>query len=428
MSIDDLKTARALIDKHINEVAPPTQTGKRTDRKVEVIKPLAVAPVMVDPAFGSTIRRVTSGATDGPSWRTQSSGYGWSADSKKFVVLGSGGNAIEWRWNGIGHAPEMIGPLSMFGTEVSYSREYPGVVYGGAYEGDVAVVRRYSSPATGFSTIMNVRQLVPTVDMGGRTYIRGIQEAAGKVVALFGGTGQDKDRYVYIGDTLTGKPLMPMLNAPARLGCFLHAITLDLSGRYLILGPTDEDIKVRKHPMNYVWDLDTDTIVRMDTQAGGHGLIGSGFTVNNPDDADGMEYVMRDLRTPNTVNQLISPFPTPKAPFMASHMSYAKGANIMASGTYRYNEGIKGQWREWDNEIIDVGIDGTVRRWCHHRSQISILTPNNPISPWDFQYWSTPKLCISPDGKGVIFTSDWGRGLGTNNEGPRQDVFLVESL
>lgn len=431
MGIEDLKQAQSLIAKYLAEMAPATPGGKRTDRRIEPIQTLPTASVMQDPAFGSTIRRVTSGPTGGPSWRTQSSSYGWSADSKRFVVIGSGGGVMEYSWGGKDAAPTLIGSLSMFGTEVCYDREVPGIIYGGAYESDVAVVRRFD-PAKGFATIANVRKLVPTVDFGGRTFIRGVQEAAGRVVALFGGTGQDKDRYVYIGDALTGQPIVPVLDSGSRLGCFLHAIGIDLSGRYLVLGPTSEDVRVRHHPLNYVWDLQADSIVRMDTQAGGHGLIGSGFTVNNPDDADGMEYVMRQLASPNAVRELITTYPTPRAFSMASHLTYAKGAGTMASATYRYNEGIKAPWREWDNEIIDINPDtGVVRRWCHHRSEVSILTPNNPSAPtpapYDFQYWSTPKPCISPDGQGIIFTSDWGRSLGTNGEGPRQDVFLVQA-
>lgn len=415
MSIEDLKAAQALIAKDMAERSAPK--GKRTDRLVEVVKPLPIAPVMVDPVFGSTIRRITAEPNGGPSWRTQSSGNSWSSDSKQFVVINSGGGVMLYDWSA--ETAIAVGPLTGFGTEVTFDRDTPNVLYGGGYRNDEAIIRRAktTSPNVGASDIIGVRQLVPDVDKAGRTYLRGLSVAAGKLSFIFGGQSQDLDRYAYVSPLSSLQGLL--MDAVTRLGCHLHASVLDLSGRYVVLGPTSKDMEAG-HPPNYVWDTQTDTITPMRKNAGGHGAIGSGFSVNNPDDADAMQYLRRNLSTPDVVTEIIAPYPKPPAFLMASHMNYCQARNSVVSATYRYSDGVNAPRREWDDELIEVAMTGVVTRYAHHRSIVS-------TDGKAFDYWATPKPAVSPDGSAVLFTSNWDRSLGTNSEGARQDVFLLQT-
>ena len=79
-----------------------------------------------------------------------------------------------------------------------------------------------------------------------------------------------------------------------------------------------------------------------------------------------------------------------------------------------------------DDEIIAIdttnGAGGTVWRFAHHRSAIG--SDSNAAQPY---FWYEPIANISPDGKWVIFTSNWEKTLGADSsEGTaRQDVFVV---
>lgn len=417
MSREDLLLARDLINKHLLETAPTPILGLRTDRRVENVLPLPVAPTMTDPVFGTTIRRAT-GLTapttdDRKSYRTPSSGYCWSSDSKYFTIIDTNGSI--WL---VDRSTFTKKQLTGFATEACFSREDPDVIYGGSYIGELGVLNQYSIASGLYKQVLKLRDLVPNLDVGGRTYMRGINAASGKLTILFGGTGQDSDHYVFCGapDAFT------LFESHSRLKCNLHAIALDLTGRYVVLGPTVVDINgPNKLAMNVVWDTQTDTLTPMTVSAGGHGAIGYGVSVNNPDDADGMQYLFRNLASPNTPREIISPYPKPPAFQMASHMSWNKKRDDLVTATYRYSTGVNSPRREWDDEILEVHLDGTVERLCHHRS---IVTPTDNVNSFD--YWATPKPCVSPDGSSVIFTSNWNRSLGTDSEGFRQDVFLVQ--
>ena len=95
------------------------------------------------------------------------------------------------------------------------------------------------------------------------------------------------------------------------------------------------------------------------------------------------------------------------------------------SSTYRYGNNTA-PWRAWDDEIIAIDTNGTggpVWRFAHHRSNVG--SDGNPAQPY---FWYEPIANISPDGKWVLFTSNWEKTLGTDSleATARQDVFLVQ--
>lgn len=71
------------------------------------------------------------------------------------------------------------------------------------------------------------------------------------------------------------------------------------------------------------------------------------------------------------------------------------------------------------NEIFQVSTDGlqSVRRLAHHHTDfLSDYAANGGGNA----YWSSPKSCISKDGKWIVFTSNWGSTT-------RKDVFVLKN-
>jgi hypothetical protein len=98
------------------------------------------------------------------------------------------------------------------------------------------------------------------------------------------------------------------------------------------------------------------------------------------------------------------------------------------SATYRYGDNTT-PWRAWDDEVIAIetgapaGTGATVWRFAHHRSNVASDT--NPLGLW---FWYTPRPNVSPDGRWVLFTSNWEKTLGSDPKDKtfRQDVFIVQ--
>ena len=281
---------------------------------------------------------------------------------------------------------------------------------------------------------------MPNVDANGRTYLRGVETGVTAGVEymsfIFGGTSQDLDHYAVwfpvnnpasrklvdtLASTINGSPT----NIP--LGFHAHAVATDQSGRYVVIGATVGYIAAGKAP-NYVWDTQTDTFTPMTLHAGGHGAMGFGVNVNQPDDSDSTDFTFRTLAVLNTMRLLVQPFPSPPDFSVSSHVSWSNAQPTqlvpVLGALYRYNNDV-GPWREWDEEIIAVrtdGVESRVWRFAHHRSNYN----NNGPTDTD-AFWYTPRPNISPDGRWAIFTSNWEKTLGddTREVNKRQDVFLV---
>jgi hypothetical protein len=118
--------------------------------------------------------------------------------------------------------------------------------------------------------------------------------------------------------------------------------------------------------------------------------------------------------------------------YLSDHATWANAQpNVLVpiiSATYRYAASQNtAPWRAWDDEIIAIETDGAasgmVWRFAHHRSDIG--SDSNEDNPY---FWYEPRPSVSPDGRWVIFTSNWEKTLGTDvRDGgtARQDVFLL---
>jgi hypothetical protein len=218
----------------------------------------------------------------------------------------------------------------------------------------------------------------------------------------------------------------------------------DLSGRYIEIQPSVFENWPTGGPafnsvgaILYIWDTQTDTItpIHWDTVSGHWDLgYGQGINQNAITVWDPLQWLIRDLSTPNTnVRELVTPV-RPVTTFTADHTNWNHAkpgvATPMISATYRYytQPGAAtpntSAWRAWDDEILAIATDGsgTVTRLAHHRSDVS------PAGAGAFEFWYTPRPNVSPNGRWALFTSNWDKTLGTDARDGlfRQDVFLLQ--
>lgn len=411
-----------------------------------------------DPVFGSRIWRVTdrftrSDATD-RSFRTPSATHqnAWSVDSSYFYVVSNGGAMIPFAFD---TATGRFGRLETlrFYMEPQFSFVNNSVIYGSltAPGASLRTIDQYDFGSGEYTRLLDLDTLAPNLT---GTYVGGIASSAGpteRIMAFFGGTAQDRHRYVVVFDyanpqrrrlldtvasTLDGRP------APELLNFNLHHATIDRSGRYVMLYPTSVDLAApRKAPQVYTWDTLANVITPMPiltARSAGHDAFGYGIGVNKDCCTstawDAGQWQIRSLSSPLVSRDLITPIMTPKEIYLSDHPTWnnARRDRLVPfiTATYRHSANTAA-WRAWDDEILaiqtDVGDGGAeVARLAHHRSDV-----RNDDSPEGVSFWYLPRANVSRDGRWVLFTSNWEKSLGTDPKGPageraRQDVFLLQ--
>ncbi|MEO8678138.1 MAG: hypothetical protein ABI665_03775 [Vicinamibacterales bacterium] len=439
---------------------PGDGSTANTTRDIITLPPLLPMSVLgagfkfTDPIFRSRMLRVTDGGVLATalnaSYRTTSSSpsRGWNAASTKFFIVNTQGTVLPYAFDASTMTASRIagsgdgGLVLAFNTEPEFSRNNADLIYGGWVRGagSEATVRSYNFATNTYTEILGVRDLVPTVDAGGRTYLRGISSGSNGssefLAFTFGGVAQDADHYIayWPAGNLGAMKLMDTqastINGVAMgttLGWNVHNIQMDQSGRFIIITKQNDSV-------TWVWDTNGNTVSHNTVDGGGHEAAGWQALVNNANNSDSAEWQYRSLFAPMTTRELVTPYPTISAFGTASHANWnnanATGDQPLFAGLYRYNHDAYA-WREWDDEIIGIRTDGlqvTVWRYCHHRSDCSVFGAGDPAHVNAFYY--TPRPNVSPDGKFLIFTSNWGFSLGDDpfEWGPnkRQDVFMVE--
>ncbi len=440
----------------------PSQYSAITDRVAYPKPPLPqLGPAgyaFNDPTFGSRILRVTDGATRpgllNRSFRVPSNAHlaAWNATSTHFFVISNDGTIIPYNFDASTMTASRVQPSSSgnggltlpFYVEPQFSLVNPDVIYGvgGSNNRTVSAFNFATGVAT---TLINLDNIVPGL---ANTYVGGIMTGgvpSETLMTFFGGGGQDYHYYV-LWAPLDGSPSKLMNTAASTingvpttttLNFHLHATQIDKSGRYVFLYPSGADIVAPRNAAQvYIWDTATDAITPL-TQTmhpAGHDAAGFGVWLNqdccSSSTWDAAQWQFRSLASLWQTNDLISPVLQPKEVYLADHTTWNNTQPDrlvpVISSTYRYGPNTT-DWRAWDDEIIGIdttnGGGGTVWRFAHHRSDIR--SDSNPSVPY---FWYEPIANISPDGRWVLFTSNWEKTLGTDAaEGTaRQDVFLVQ--
>ena len=411
-----------------------------------------------DPVFGTRMWRVTDRLTrpDAPdrSFRTPSATHQneWSANSSYFYVVSNGGTIVPFAFDAADGRFSRLETLKFY-IEPQFSYVNDSVIYG-SVTGPGASLRtidQYDFGSGAYTRLLDLDTLEPGLQ---GTYVGGIASSAGqpeRIVAFFGGTSQDRHRYIVVfnrddpqkrqlvdtvDSTLNGK----RLKVP--LGFHLHHVTIDRSGRYVAIYPTAVDLAApRKAAQVYIWDTLDERITPLplvEAHSGGHDAFGYGVAVNkdccvDTTAWDAAQWQFRRLADPVASRDLIHPLIGPKEVALSDHPTWnnARPDRLVpfVSATYRYGANTA-EWRPWDDEILavqtDVG-DGSAEVWrfAQHRSNV-----NNDDDPSVISFWYTPRPNISRDGRWVLFTSNWEKTLGTDPQGvagekARQDVFLM---
>jgi hypothetical protein len=450
---------------------PPAAYDAVVDREPRA-KPLlpavgAAGSMVFDPMFASQMWRITDrdtrpGAPD-RSYRTPSGTHqnAWSASGSYFYVVSNDGTVIPYSFDAIAQRARRIesagtgegGLVLQFYVEPHFSYVDDGVIFGSVNTpgSTLRTIDAFDFSTRKYTRLVDLDEVVPGLS---GTYVGGIGSSGGpaeRLLTFFGGASQDRHHYVLVFDraapdrqrlldtrasTLDGAPTgLP-------LGFALHHAFIDRSGRFVMLYPTAADRAApRGAAPAYVWDLANDSCTELGStsaRSNGHDAYGYGTMVNQDccttTTWDAAQWQIRDLSRPLTTRDLILPVLSPAEVYLADHPSWnnARPDRLVpyVTALYRYGANTAG-WRAWDDEIVAVQTDTTAERgatvWriAHHRSDVA-----NDSDPSRIYFWYTPRPSVSPDGRWVLFTSNWEKTLGKDATGEpgggfRQDVFLV---
>lgn len=430
---DELDLALAALDGDTPTPEPPIYATAVQDRDPRVKPPLpALGPAgssIVDPCFGTRLTRVTDAALGaGASWRVASNAHvaSWSADSARFYLLSSSGKKVFTV-----DADGAVKPLCAITSqcEPTFSRTDSSRVY--AVGGPVT--RTIQAITLGADGVVETTDLVDLDTLGlpglvePRTYVGGLVSADDSVAVFFGGTGQDHHHYAAVlrGDAI--ELVVDTLAEPG-LGFLLHSISVDRTGRFVVLYP------VQAKPFHMViWDTHRGTFAPVTVAPWGHDTQGYGIEINhdtapNGQEWDAAQWVIRELDELDTCADMITPVLRPKEVYLDDHASWHNARPDKrlpcVTATYRYNNEAV-EWRAWDDEVIAIATDGSgiVYRFCHHRSD-----PRDEEDAASTYFWYQPIPSVSPDGKYVLFHTNYEKTLGPDPTDPgrsRQDVLLA---
>lgn len=463
MSDAHIHAAQAALDRATAEIAEaqaqlalalgPVDTVV-TDREPRPLPPLpsiAVGEVIVDPTFFSRIARVTGPNTNpdapGVSYRSSDSTIqrAWNSTVTRFTCEDTYGQQLVFEFDPetlgarfLRHVrfdrrrhdprtpptPDRIVPFN--GSDCSWHDTNPDRLYGRSGN---KIIKVFDFATEQMTTVIDLDTL--GLDLPAESYTSGVVVMADRLMTTCGGSVNDDNHWIVTGP-LSGTPdwrtrdTLALTQFNQGRGFLLHSTTLDLSGRYILMVPSEKS-GVEGHHL-FTWDLETDQVTEITTAVSGHCALGYGRYVNQdcqPGTAwDAAQWTFREFAHVNDVVNTIDPLLTPQEIYLGEHPSWTNMQTItdpFVTATYRYAPSDI-PWRAWDEEIVTINVmTGEVRRQCHHRSEVLMANGS-----WD--YWATPRGNVSPDGKWALFTSNWGRTLGPNpvEGGDRQDAFIVE--
>lgn len=402
--------------------------------------------VFKDPDFGSSMVRATDPTTNfklpGTYLRTEGSGEAneWSMDSRKFYVVGAGGQTLAFAFNpttmAISSLPKakagqaLLMPLR---TGATFSFVDPDLIYGAA-EPDTLTITSYRF-STGVSTpVINTRKCGVQPPLGNdppvvsdddvRTTLDDTRFSISE-----GGTESGNHMFVIVYDkslgcrwynTQTGEigGQWGSIGAASVTTPYLvrHAY-LSRSGQYVVI--------LVNYDGWYVWDLSTlqVTACPLDShgeECSGYRTVGYNSLVNGPAILGDMQVAERPLGNIGDITQLVVPVPfnwEEEQLFTWNNVNKDDSTPVCGS-THSY-DGDPTISEPFAAEMFCVETDGkasTVWRFAHNRALY--------VEPY---FQTEPLGNISRDGKFLMFTSSWDGQLGTDAEGaPLSDVFIVK--
>jgi hypothetical protein len=419
-----------------------------TDRVIHPETPKLPPPVNVvfrDPDFHSRMVRATDATTNfrlpGTYLRTagDSSGNEWSSDSRKFYVLGEGGQLLAFAFNpsamAISALPNAGGKgLLLPLRQGTFSFVDPDLIYGTTSK-DPLTIKSYRF-STGVSTpVINTRNCGVQPPLGSGPSVVSDDDvnlslAENRVSISEGGSQFGSHMFVVVYDK--------------KLGCrWYNTQTGQIGGQWGTSGyaTVSSPYLIRHAHLSrdgnyvviavswfgwYVWNLSTLHVTACPEsshlQCDGYGALGYHTKINGPGVLDDMQVVKRPLNNLANITQLYSPIPSPSNWGQPLHFTW-NNINVndtapICGSTYSY-DGDPAIDQPYAGEIFCLETDGkasTIWRFAHNRAKY--------ISPY---FQTQPLGTVSRDGRFYLFTSDWDAQLGLGPEGwPRSDVFIVK--
>jgi hypothetical protein len=427
----------------------PHATTDRLVHKEAAMKPPHRNVVFTDPDFGSSMVRATDSTTNfilpGTFLRSEASGEQneWSADTKKFYVLGKGGQVLAFAFDPatmhIGSLPNaasgkgLLVPLSPGPT---FAFTDPDLMYGTTGRIPLTIVS-YRFSTNSLAPVIDIRNCGVQPPLGaGRVPTDSISLSLddSRVSISLGGPEVGKEVFLVVYDkklgcrwynTETGQIGGAWgASGSATIGnsYFIRHAYLSRSGQYVLIstdGPT-------YGPVFYIWDLETLNVtvcsVGSGLDCGGYRVAGYNSLINGPNALDDMQIVKRPLSDLSQITSLYYPLPSPRNWGQVQHFTWSNvdlnDSKPVCLSSYNY-EGDATIDQPFAGEILCVETDGlasTIWRFAHNRAVY--------IAPY---FQTQPLGDVSMDGKFFIFTSDWDKRLGTAVDGtPRSDVFIVK--
>jgi hypothetical protein len=406
---------------------PKTYTA-RSDRNVEVPGALpALGPagsVIVDPAFGSRVLRVTDPST---LTKTNLSFFAvneiaqtrWNADGSIFVIQSTDGARLPYTFDEKAFTAKRMSQSVTFGLG-DFSHNDAHVAYGTKGH----VIQKLDFSTMTYTDLVSVDAVIPGV--GG--YVQAVTAADDESLSMDFGGVQDTNQYVLVWNAITKTQHLLDLpksqldgvpsNIPLSGGISFQRI--DRSGKY---------VAVWINRMPYVWDLAQKTIASYPHAIG---TVGFDREIGGAT-GDDLQWSMDGLSTPNSASKLVTP---PVTPTDKTNVSYGGGSwcNAQAQSAMPIVQDLfrdpatitsSAPWAPFQNEIVAVATDGsgTVWRFAH---TWNFDVPNTKYGK-DWQYY-LGHVNVSQTGRHALFNSNWNKTLGADatTGDPRFDVFIVE--
>jgi hypothetical protein len=400
--------------------------------------------LFTDPDFLSTMVRATDATTNyqlpGTYLRSDASGKEneWSADTKKFYVLGAGGQVFAFGFDPATMAisslpnaaageglrlPMRPGTFSFVDPDLIYATSDPDVLTINSYRFSTGVLTPVIDtrtcglqPPLG-STALSDDDVNLSLDDSRMSISEGGKESGSHMfVVVYDQTAGCRWYNTQTGQI--GGQWGATGTASVTTPYYIDHAYISRNGKYVLIYEYGFGF--------YVWDLATLNLTSCAIGSGmecaGYGAIGYNSYVSGPGILDDMQLAKRPFGNLSQITQLFYPEPSPGNWGQNQHFSWSDvKANLstpVCGSNYNY-EGDTTIDQPYAGEIFCAETDGlasTVWRFAHNRATY--------IDPY---FQTQPLGNVSLDGRFMLFTSDWDAQLGTGTDGtPRSDVFIVK--
>lgn len=416
-----LSAMGATVQNAVINTGPPPSSGSttasvKTDFGVYPEPPLPALPAagqkFADPTFGTEIMRVTA-ADASESFGTWYTFWpSFNSNSTRLLVRVGGTQSTIYEFNpdsftlGAKHDIGTVHGLEFLGQSATWSSTDPNLLYGVTYHGSPQTLVTYNASSHSFSDVYDFtanQKLSPgeflwqmTMSADARTFAFTVkhhdqQEPVGYLVLRLA--------------SATSPGWVRRVTEPG-----LDEVSLDKTGRYLTV-PLSEAAANGDALIIRDLENDTEVVLKKDTTDYplGHGDFGPGYNVGWENSEN--DFMRRDFTDPHHPKDVLDVGDY----VQSSHLSLTGSTDTNLTPTRHWSlVSFYGAYEELDGdgrfqrEVILVKNDPDhpqqVVRLLHHRSHYAPLPGPVP----DANYWNTPRANMSPDGRYIAFSSNWG--------------------